>query len=111
MQWEGEESSNVEDRRSLAPAGIAVGGGSILLIVVALLLGVDPRRILGPGQPGGQAVQQGSSLEPDEENKLAHFSKVIFHDTEIVWDEQFKKMGKRYTKPTLVLYKGMTETA
>ena len=112
MQWEGrEESSNVEDRRSLAPAGLAVGGGGILLVIVALLLGVDPRKLLGPGGVGQIAQQQEQGPPSPEEEKMAHFSKIIFKDTEIVWEEQFRKMGKRYQLPTLVLYRGVVESA
>jgi len=104
MEWEDrEESSNVEDRRSLKPAGLAVGGGSILLVIIALFLGIDPRKIMGPGG-GNQVVQQDSEPDPGEE-KQAHFTKVIFGDTERIWEEQFRKMGKQYRKPTLVLYR------
>src|SRR5207244_553839 len=33
------------------------------------------------------------------------------HDTEVVWDEQFRKMGKVYQKPTLVLFNGQVDSA
>ncbi len=36
---------------------------------------------------------------------------MIFGDTERIWDEQFKKMGKTYRKPTLVLFDGVVESA
>ena len=117
MQWESrEESSNVEDRRSLAPAGLAVGGGSILLVIIALIFGIDPRKVLGPGGPGAPGAPEAPLIERrgpsgPEEERLFKFSKVIFHDTEVVWDEQFRKMGKSYTKPTLVVYSGETNTA
>jgi predicted metalloprotease len=105
MEWEDrEESSNVEDRRGIGPKGLAVGGGGIgiVIVIVALLLGVDPRKFLGPGGVAPVAQQNG---QPDpQEEKLAHFTKVIFGDTERVWDEQFRKMGKQYRKPTLYLY-------
>ena len=68
MQWEGrQESGNVEDRRGLAPAGLAVGGGGILLVILGLVFGFDPREFLGGG--GGQPVQQRAPDE--EEEKLA----------------------------------------
>ena len=57
MRWQGgRESENVEDRRGLPPARVAaVGGGvgTVLFVVVALLLGADPKDILRlrPEQP------------------------------------------------------------
>jgi predicted metalloprotease len=42
---------------------------------------------------------------------MAHFTKVVFGDTERVWDKQFRKMGKVYQKPTLVLFSGEVESA
>lgn len=117
MQWEGrEESENVEDRRgSRTKAGLVVGGaGGLIIIVVALLLGIDPRQLgdIG-GQPQNGGQQQGGPDRPPDpaEEKMAHFSKVVFHDTEVVWDEQFKKMGKHYEKPVLVLFTDQVHSA
>ena len=45
------ESGNVEDRRGLGGRGLAIGGGGIgvvVVAVVAMLLGVDPSSILDP---------------------------------------------------------------
>jgi predicted metalloprotease len=111
MKWEGrEESSNVEDRRSMGGRGLAIGGaGGLILLVIALFLGVDPGQILGPGGPDPFQEQQ-RAADP-EDDRLASFSKVIFRDTEVVWEEQFQKLGKRYRKPTLVLYRGYVESA
>jgi predicted metalloprotease len=111
MQWEGrEESSNVEDRRGggLSTGAVVGGGGGIVLIVLALLFGVDPRQFMGRGGGGGQQV--GREAGPEEE-RMAKFAKTIFRDTEVVWGEQFEKMGKRYTKPTLVLFNDQVDSA
>ncbi|MBL8799701.1 MAG: neutral zinc metallopeptidase [Planctomycetia bacterium] len=111
MRWEGRaESGNVEDRRSLGKAGLAVGGlGSVVLVILGLLFGVDPQMLvqLDPGQPQGQVNRP---VDPAEE-RLASFSKVIFRDTEVVWDEQFQKLGRRYEKPVLVLFSGQVDSA
>src|SRR5438067_6726770 len=103
-----EESGNVEDRRGLGKAGIAIGGvGGLIVLLVCLALGVDPQQFLGGGAPGnGQPAQ---TADPEEE-QLAHFTKVVFGDTERVWDEQFRKMGKVYKKPKLVLFSGQVES-
>jgi predicted metalloprotease len=113
MKWEGrEESSNVEDRRGISPkTGLALGGGGIIIVFLALLFGANPQQImqlLGQGQQ--QQGQQEQPVDPAQE-RVAHFTKVIFGDTERVWDELFTRMGKRYQKPTLVLFSGRVESA
>lgn len=109
MKWEGrEESQNVEDRRGMGKkAGIAIGGGSIIVVILALILGVDPRKMMGPGGMGGnQGGQQAGPKRPPDpaEERMARFTKVIFNDTEVIWTKLFKQMDKDYDKPTLVLY-------
>lgn len=118
MQWEDrEESQNVEDRRSWGGKGLAIGGiggvGGIIILVVALMLGVDPQQLFGPGGiPQGGAPAVGKNAQPDPaEERVAHFTKVVFHDTEVVWDQLFHKMGKVYQKPTLVLFSGQVDSA
>jgi uncharacterized protein len=117
MRWEDrEESENVEDRRGMGTkAGVAIGGGGIVVVILALLLGFDPRQVLGPGGPGGgpggQGVQQNDRPRDPEEEKLARFTRVIFHDTEVVWDDLFRQMGKKYVKPILVLFTGSVQSA
>jgi predicted metalloprotease len=112
VEWEGrEESQNVEDRRSMGRTGLAIGGGigGVIVLLVGALLGINPDALSGLlGTGGGQ--ENFKPADPQEE-KVAKFSKVIFHDTEVVWDEQFKKMGKTYKKPTLVLFRGQVRSA
>src|SRR5262245_11342850 len=120
MQWEDrEESQNVEDRRGTAvKTGVAIGGGSILIVLLALMFGVDPQKLGGIINQGGGPQQQGDQdgnveqrpIDPAEE-KLAKFTKVIFGDTERVWSELFAQMGKTYQKPTLVLFSDAVNSA
>jgi predicted metalloprotease len=42
------------------------------------------------------------------DDKEAAFVKVVLADTEDVWTKIFNDMGKRYTDPTLVLFRGST---
>ena len=118
MQWEGrQESENVEDRRGLGmKTGIAVGGGGLIIVILALVLGVDPQQLgqlFGPGNNPNQVQDDGQQKGPVDpaEERLAKFTKVVFHDTELVWHKLFKQMGKRYEKPVLVLYRGHVSTA
>lgn len=115
MEWEDrQESENVEDRRGLSGGKVALGGGAIIILIIGLLLGADPQQImnlLGQGQLQQQGQQGDQRQVNPQEEKQAHFAKVIFGDTERIWEEQFARMGKRYEKPTLVLYSGQVESA
>ena len=49
--------------------------------------------------PGGQ--QPRAAPQNDE---MTHFVRRVLADTEDVWDRVFQAAGKRYEKPTLVLF-------
>jgi predicted metalloprotease len=120
MRWKGErQSDNVEDQRG-APTGrvVAVGGGlgTLAFFLIAVLLGADPQKLLqllgnnpqvaGPQAPGGQGPQGGGPPQQGNpaEDERAEFVGVVLKDTEDVWDELFREMGKEYQKPKLVLF-------
>jgi len=112
MEWEGrEQSSNVDDRRGrgISTGAVVGGGGGLILVLLALVLGVDPRQFMG--KMGGNDPEGEQRAKDPAEERMADFAKVIFHDTEEVWDEQFRVMGKVYKKPTLVLFSDQVESA
>jgi predicted metalloprotease len=119
MEWEDrQESENVEDRRGLGKTGLAIGGaGGLIVLLLALVFGVDPQKLaglMGGAQgPGAVKQQDGQPAQPadPEEERQAHFTKIIFHDTEVVWGELFRKMGKDYPNPILVLFTGQVDSA
>jgi len=109
--------------------------GTLLVIgIILLLLGVNPLDFLGgepgsypqvpqmphtepnagqqtanrqspaeiPGLPGGRAVRS--------EDDMRRFVAQVLADTEDVWHKVFAGFGRRYTDPSLVLYRGETET-
>src|SRR5688572_26279923 len=110
MRWAGRrQSGNVEDRRGMGRAG-AVGGGIgsiVLVLVLSLVFGVDPRQLLVQAPQGGGGVQQ---FSPEQE-KLKEFVGVVLADTEDVWNDQFQRMGRDYREPKLVLFTGSVESA
>ena len=105
MRWQGErESENVEDRRG-AGHGIAIGGGlgGILLLILALVFGADPRQILEQLPQGDQGTQTSRPINPEEE-ELKKFVSVVLAQTEDAWGGIFRQMGRQYRKPTLVIF-------
>lgn len=116
MRWRGRrESTNVEDRRGLGRGGMAVGGGlgTIVLVVLALLFGADPRELLDQGQGGSDprgGTQTTRQVNPQEDD-LKSFTSVVLADTEDVWNTLFQQAGRRYREPTLTLFTGQTRSA
>lgn len=113
MRWEDrDESSNVEDRRGMGMGGVALGGtGGLIVMLLAYFLGINPSRIQVPdGGARPPEARETRRTDPAEE-RLAAFSKVVFHDTEVVWSDLFRKVGRAYRYPTLVLFSGMVHSA
>ncbi len=115
MRWRQERrSDNVEDRRGMAPRGAAIGGAGVLIVVViAMLMGADPREILkqlGTEATTSTAPTEQAAPNPQEE-ELKQFVSVVLAETEDVWHEQFRRMGKVYRDPTLVLFTDEVESA
>ena len=108
MLWRGQrQSDNVEDRRGMSGGGLAIGGGlgGIVLLVIALLLGADPRQLLqqSPGEAPSTGTQSSRPVNPQEE-ELKQFSLTVLASTEDIWGDLFNQQGARYRKPTLVLF-------
>ncbi len=115
MLWEnGRRSENIEDRRGIRmPGGIAGGGvGVVVIALIAMFFGVDPRLILqeaGQEQaPSGQ--QQAVPVDPAQD-KLKDFVSVVLADTEDTWGDIFQRGGARYETPKLVLFTGAVRSA
>lgn len=97
------ESTNVDDRRGKKMgAGLGIGG-AIIVGIIALLLGKDPSDAIQ--NLNINDTQTESSYTPTaEEEELASFTKKILAGTEDVWTAEFRKMGKTYKAPKLVLF-------
>jgi uncharacterized protein len=140
MEWEGQrESENVEDRRGETGGGLfgsslgsGMPGGPMVLhgglgtiaviLLVSVIFGVNPLQLLQqapPGNPGGggfpgvnqPAGAPGGDRANPEQERLVKFVKVVLADTEDVWSDQFRRMGRQYQKPTLVLFSGEVGSA
>ena len=116
MKLEGRrESTNVEDRRgkrTVAAAG-GIGLGGIIIYLIISLMGGDASAVME------QMQQQGASTEYVEDGtdysqvdvELMTFCKRILAGTEDVWDREFKKMGKTYQPPKMVIFSDAVSSA
>src|SRR5215475_12903330 len=135
------ESEYVEDRRGegggtfgggMGGIPIPIGGGGLsitsLLVIggICLMLGINPLELLGsidsaPRLPDipRTSPRSGSPFELPgagqrvnaQDDEMSHFVRRVLADTEDVWDRVFQAAGKRYEKPTLVLFTRSTRTA
>ncbi|OGE23972.1 MAG: flagellar biosynthesis protein FlgM [Candidatus Dadabacteria bacterium RIFCSPHIGHO2_12_FULL_53_21] len=116
MRWRmGRRSTNIEDRRGVRLPGRAAGGGIgiLILIVIAILLGADPVKLLNDITSTGVDPTSSYDSAPlsDEDRELADFVSVVLADTEDTWSELFVKYNGRYREPTLVLFSGAVDSA
>ena len=110
------ERTNVDDRRGMSAAkmgGLGIGG-----IVIALLMTFLSKGSIGlediisnVGMMNVTEQAEGGREFTAEEQELAKFSKQILAGTEDVWTEEFKKLGRTYEPPKMVLYTGSVQTA
>ena len=114
MRWRGErESTHIEDRRGLSGGKIAVGGGlgTVIIMIIALLFGADPRQLLEQ-VPDNQPTQiQTSRPQNPQEEELKQFVGVVLAKSEDVWHEVFRQNGREYREPTLVLFTDQVRSA
>jgi predicted metalloprotease len=115
MRWKGrEQSRNVEDRRGVRPGGLMLGGGvgTLVIVVVFVLLGGDPRQILqivGQTQMStSQPIAPGTTVPEDDDGR--EFVAVVLKDTEDIWSALFQQAGRTYEPPRLVLFRGAVES-
>lgn len=111
MNLEGRrESTNVEDRRG-KKVGIGLGiGGTIIIGLIALLMGRNPSEVLQTVNQMNGGGAQTEYTPTAEEEELASFTKKILAGTEDVWTAEFKKMGKEYIPPKLVMFSGSVQS-
>lgn len=113
MNLEGRrESTNVDDRRGkrvVAGAGMGIGG-IIIAGIIALMLGKNPVEVIQNMGATQQQTTETNYQPTAEEEELATFAKKILAGTEDVWTAEFKKLGREYVPPKLVLFSGSVQS-
>ena len=116
MRWkDGRRSVNVEDRRGTAPRRAIGGGiGILVIVVIAMLFGVDPSSLINTLNESGMQENSRSVQQTEltaEEIELGEFVSVVLADTEDTWNVLFSQAGKTYQEPKLVLFSGAVDSA
>ncbi|RLA57939.1 MAG: hypothetical protein DRQ78_12860 [Epsilonproteobacteria bacterium] len=128
MKWQGgRKSSNVEDRRASSganhrglPSGRTMmmlwpiikpllktkaGMGLVVLGALAYFSGFNPLSLLDMGTSTSTKV-----VNENKDNKMSDFMKTTLGYTETVWNSVLPKYGVQYKEPTMVLYRGGTQS-
>ena len=114
MRWErGRRSENIEDRRGMRVSPRVAGGGLgvIVIVLIAMFLGVDPRLLTQLVPTEQSASPQGVERSAEEADPLAEFVSVVLADTEDVWNDLFRSAGRTYREPVLVLFSDAVQSA
>lgn len=125
MKWKGRRAStNIQDARGRRVVGGGAGLGTIINVVlrlfgikgilVLLAVGIvgwqmgliDPAMLMG----GGQQVQEVDYRPSPEEEELFGFVSVVLADTEDIWSAEFRRLGREYQAPELVIYRSRHPT-
>jgi len=118
------DPSQVQDRRGRGVGTkVAIGGGGLglVVLVVALLLGVDPSNLGSLAEPPtsvsrespgstsslAEQCQTGADANAREDCRIVGFVNSI----QSFWTDEFARRGTRYTPARLVLFTGATEAA
>jgi predicted metalloprotease len=82
-----------------------------VILVLALLFGIDPQQFLEqvPQEPSSQV--QTSRPQNTEEEDLKQFVGVVLAKSEDVWNDVFRQNGRQYREPTLVLFTDQVRSA
>ena len=117
MRWgDQRQSTNVEDRRGMGGRGVAIGGGGIGVVILAIVIylcGGDPSLLLNnlPSQTETQQpTASNQAAQPADQNR--QFVGAIMGNLEDAWKQILPQQSRvRYQDPKLVLFTGQVSSA
>jgi predicted metalloprotease len=113
------DPSQVDDRRgsgSLAGGPVMVGGGAvgIIILIAALLLGVDPTGLIDTttqppieGAPSVQDCRTGADANSRDDCRVVGFVDSV----QKYWGDEFNRRGSQYSPASTVIFTGYAEAA
>lgn len=117
MRWSDlRQSGNIEDRRGIGGRGIALGGGGLVTLILAVavyMCGGDPGQLLQIGteraEPPVPQAASNSATGPDRDRQ---FVGAIMGSLEDSWKQILPQQGRaRYRDPKLSLFTGQVSSA
>ncbi|HEX3101510.1 MAG TPA: neutral zinc metallopeptidase [Pyrinomonadaceae bacterium] len=118
MRWgDQRQSDNIEDRRGLGGRGIAVGGGGLGVIILAIIIylcGGDPSQLLQNAPTGTEVQVPGtasnrSAKSPDENRQ---FAGAVMGNLEDAWKQILPEQAHvQFKAPKLVLFTDQISSA
>ena len=117
-------TENIDDRRGeggsgfggIGGRGLAIGGGglgTVVIIILALMFGVDPGQLLSGTQSAPAPQEQtapGARPGPSADDAAFAASARIIGSTEEVWGELFRESGRQYQPAIFTPYRQGTNT-
>jgi hypothetical protein len=97
--------------------GLAIGGGgcgTLLVVILALIFGVDPRQFLNTGTPQEAPQTQTQQQQPNNKatDEDASFARSVLGSTEDAWREILPQQARiKYRDPKLVLFTNQVQSA
>lgn len=118
------DASQVEDRRGMSTgSAVALGGGGlgIIVLLVGLLLGVDPRTLMGVLEQAPAASTQSTqditnlteTCQTGEDANSRQDCRIVgfVNSIQSFWTDEFARQGGEYTPAKTVLFAGSTQGA
>lgn len=105
----------VDDRRGITGGGVAGLGltGILLVMGATYLLGGNPLHVLTQIDPAslGQPVTSEDKAQFEGEDSYETFASTVLGSLNDYWTNALLTTGTRYVEPTMVLFRGYTESA
>jgi predicted metalloprotease len=108
MQLGGRRSDNIEDRRGVSPVLVGGGLGGVVVLLIALFFGVNPSEVFNPDSERVEARGPGNTPANDA---TKDFTATVLGYTEDTWSDIFRREGRTYREPKLVLFTGAVDSA
>lgn len=88
---------------------IGGGIGTIVIVLLFVLLGGDPREIMSLVDATSTSQPTGAESAAPGNDETRQFVSTVLGDTEDVWTQVFAERGWQYRTPRLVLFSGVTQ--